>query len=89
MRQITLPLTILMLTGVVSWLFVRQDAFSQTAPVAEKSPYTTGEASKDGIGKFFHGREIAQVMGHPGIGWLERDEREQEEAPPARSRLSD
>lgn len=43
--------------------------------------YTTGTASADGIGKIFHGREIAQVMGHPAIGWLERDEREREEAP--------
>jgi len=52
------------------------------APTAPKpSPYTEGPASPDGIGKFFHGREISQVMGHPGIGWLERDEREQEEAP--------
>jgi SAM-dependent methyltransferase len=43
--------------------------------------YTTGPATADGIGKFFHGREIAHVMGHPAIGWLERDEREREEAP--------
>jgi protein-L-isoaspartate O-methyltransferase len=35
----------------------------------------------DGIGKFYMGREIAQVMGHLGIGWLERPEREKEEAP--------
>ena len=27
------------------------------------------------------GREIAQVMGHPGAGWLDRPEREQEERP--------
>jgi SAM-dependent methyltransferase len=46
-----------------------------------KSVYVSKQASPDGIGKFFHGREIAQVMGHPGIGWLERDEREKEEAP--------
>ncbi|HVJ46310.1 MAG TPA: class I SAM-dependent methyltransferase [Luteolibacter sp.] len=81
MRRISLPLTLVMLAGALAWLFVRQDAFSQPPAVAEKSPYTTAEPSKDGIGKFFHGREIAQVMGHPGIGWLERDEREQEEAP--------
>jgi protein-L-isoaspartate O-methyltransferase len=35
----------------------------------------------DGIGKFYMGREIAQVMGHLGIGWLERPEREKEEQP--------
>ena len=35
----------------------------------------------DGIGKFYCGREIAQVMGHQGADWLERPEREAEEAP--------
>ena len=33
----------------------------------------------NGIGKFYMGREIARVMGHQGIPWLERDTREQEE----------
>ncbi|MCI0681711.1 MAG: methyltransferase domain-containing protein [Gemmataceae bacterium] len=33
----------------------------------------------DGIGKFYLGREIAQVMSHFGAGWLERPEREKEE----------
>jgi ubiquinone/menaquinone biosynthesis C-methylase UbiE len=33
----------------------------------------------DGIGKFYMGREIAQVMGHEAASWLERPEREQEE----------
>jgi SAM-dependent methyltransferase len=35
----------------------------------------------DGIGKFYQGREIAQVMGHPGAGWLERPTRDWEERP--------
>ena len=35
----------------------------------------------DGIGKFYMGREIAQVMGHQGAGWLERPAREKEERP--------
>ena len=43
--------------------------------------YSTGSATRDGIGKFYHGREIAKVMGHLAINWLERDEREGEEAP--------
>jgi ubiquinone/menaquinone biosynthesis C-methylase UbiE len=34
---------------------------------------------RNGIAKFFLGREIAQVMGHQAAGWLERPEREQEE----------
>ncbi|MEB3179978.1 MAG: class I SAM-dependent methyltransferase [Nostocaceae cyanobacterium] len=37
--------------------------------------------SRDGIGKFYMGREIAQVMGHLGAGWLERPSREAEEKP--------
>jgi len=35
----------------------------------------------DGIGKFYLGREIAQIMGPGGILWLERTERETEEQP--------
>lgn len=35
----------------------------------------------DGIGKFYMGREIAQVMGHLAADWLDRPEREREEAP--------
>ncbi len=35
----------------------------------------------DGIGKFYCGREISHVMGHAGIAWLERPEREREEQP--------
>ena len=41
--------------------------------------YTTGEATRDGIGKFYMGREISKVMGHLGAGWLERPERVQQE----------
>jgi SAM-dependent methyltransferase len=37
----------------------------------------------DGIGKFYLGREIAQVMGHQAAAWLERPSREVEEQPDA------
>jgi len=50
-------------------------------PIPEIPPYTTAPPSPDGIGKIFMGREISHVMGHPGIGWLERSDREKEEAP--------
>ena len=43
------------------------------------SPYATGVPSRDGIGKYYMGREISHVMGHRGAGWLERAGREQEE----------
>jgi precorrin-6B methylase 2 len=35
----------------------------------------------DGIGKYYMNREIAQVMGHQAMMWLERPERETEEQP--------
>ena len=41
--------------------------------------YQSGPASRDGIGKFYMGREISHVMGHLGAGWLERPMREREE----------
>ena len=41
--------------------------------------YSSGRASRDGIGKFYLGREISHVMGHLGAAWLERGSREQEE----------
>lgn len=53
------------------------------APAGTVAPpgYHHQSPSPDGTGKFFMGREIAQVMGHAAIDWLERGEREQEEAP--------
>ncbi len=43
--------------------------------------YREGAASPDGIGKFYAGREIAQVMGFDGAPWLDRPSREREERP--------
>src|SRR5215211_7794308 len=39
------------------------------------------EHDPNGIGKFYHGREIAMVMGYQAAGWLERKERTKEEDP--------
>lgn len=50
---------------------------TQVAPVYE---YRTLH-HPDGIGKFYLGREIAQVMGHEGARWLERSSRETSEQP--------
>lgn len=41
--------------------------------------YTFSPPSRDGIGKVYLGREISQVMGHRGAGWLERSTRVREE----------
>ena len=43
--------------------------------------YEQRTPSRDGIGKFYMGREISHVMGHQGAEWLERPEREREEMP--------
>jgi len=56
----------------------------ETPPVVDKKEaHYEWKAKHDpnGIGKFYMGREIAYVMGHPAAVWLERPEREEEEAP--------
>lgn len=49
----------------------------RTAP--DVSYETREEHDPDGIGKFYLGREIAQVMSFHGAPWLNRPEREEEE----------
>ncbi len=44
--------------------------------------YDSKIPSRDGTGKIYMGREIAQVMGHLGAPWLDRPERDQEEDTP-------
>src|SRR5258708_5413221 len=62
------------------------DADEAKAPAKKAAPrYTTRQNhDPDGIGKFYMGREIAHVMGYgpggAGADWLERPEREKEEA---------
>ncbi len=41
--------------------------------------YGACEPGDGGSGKTYMGREIAEVMGHFGVGWLERPERERED----------
>ena len=61
-----------------------QPTSSPTASLGEErsadSIYSYGPpTSADGTGKFYQGRDIAQVMGHQGAGWLERSGRQEEE----------
>ncbi len=42
---------------------------------------TRANHDPDGTGKFYMGREIAQVMGAGGIPWLDRADRERDERP--------
>jgi precorrin-6B methylase 2 len=69
MMKLWLPVVLLLLAAV---------AHSQ---VAAPSRYEIGAPSSDGIGKTYHRREIARVMGFEGAAWLERPEREAEERP--------
>jgi SAM-dependent methyltransferase len=50
------------------------------SPVATTNRYEfRAQHDRDGIGKFYLGREIARVMGHQAADWLERPERDEEE----------
>jgi protein-L-isoaspartate O-methyltransferase len=73
MRSVLALLTVLVLAG--------GEAVAEP-PKREPPKYETRkDHDRDGIGKFYMGREIAQVMGYLGAGWLERPERVMEEAP--------
>jgi ubiquinone/menaquinone biosynthesis C-methylase UbiE len=54
-------------------------AILQTTSLAAQERYTVKPGDLNGISKWYMGRQIAQVMSHFGIEWLERQEREQEE----------
>ena len=57
---------------------------------AEDASYSYVTAHhRDATGKIYRGRQIAQVMGHQGAGWLERPEREREEQPRILMKLLD
>ncbi len=43
--------------------------------------YQRGPKTRNGIGKYYEGREIAHFMSHLGAPWLERGTREKEERP--------
>ena len=78
--KINLPLPLLLLLS----LLLTNSCTSQAQRKAVEngdtpSYYKTGKQTRDGIGKYYMGREIAHVMGHQGAYWLERPERDQEE----------
>jgi ubiquinone/menaquinone biosynthesis C-methylase UbiE len=54
-------------------------AILQTTTLVAQERYTVKSGDPNGINKWYMGRQIAQVMSHFGIDWLERQEREQEE----------
>ena len=54
-------------------------ALLQTATLVAQERYTVKPGDPNGIDKWYMGRQIAHVMSHFGIEWLERKEREMEE----------
>jgi len=86
MKFAPLLTTLVLLAGIVFLLWHKpsdQHAEKLSAESSEirKDLYQQGPETPDGTGKYYFGREIAKVMGHPAIKWLERDNREDEEAP--------
>src|SRR6266567_6334925 len=67
----------------ISWLIAAGAAVDESTRTAtNSSPYEyRREHDPNGIGKFYLGREIAQIMGHQAADWLERPERQDEERP--------
>ena len=77
-RTIPAPLSIIVFA---LWGLLIANASLAQASTEKEGLYTHGAPSRDGIGKFYHGREISQVMGHRGAAWLERQSRVRDEAP--------
>lgn len=68
---------------IIRTLLVSLSLFAVEAYAGETAPHYEVHRNHDpdGTGKFYMGREIAQVMGPGGMPWLERPEREDEEKP--------
>src|SRR5579872_6371546 len=83
MRQRVWPSMLAFLLLAAGGVPARFQACAQQQPVRPESARYEyrAEYDPDGIGKFYMGREIAQVMGHEAADWLDRPEREAEEAP--------
>ena len=63
-----------------SWHFILLFiALLNAATLMAQERYTVKSGDPNGINKWYMGRQIAHVMSHYGIEWLERKEREMEE----------
>jgi ubiquinone/menaquinone biosynthesis C-methylase UbiE len=78
MAKMSKTLAILPLLAIGSELCAAKKAAIATLAVSEQT-YTQKTPTRGGTGKMYMDREISQVMGHLGAGWLERSEREREE----------
>jgi SAM-dependent methyltransferase len=75
-------LPLLVITLIIASFWLLNPIKPETTNTSSTTIYEQkANHSPDGIGKYYMGREIAQVMGHTGAGWLERPSRELEEQP--------
>jgi ubiquinone/menaquinone biosynthesis C-methylase UbiE len=74
-RRLRLPVVATLLALAVGDLPAAEPAS------ASGTGYSTGVKTRDGLGKYYFGREIASYMTHEGAPWLDRPEREREERP--------
>ena len=59
--------------------FISLFIFAFLAPAMSQDRYEYKEGDPNGINKWYMGRQIANVMSHYGINWLERADREKDE----------
>ena len=75
--------TVVLFLSIVAASPVGSPVCAQSAPAQsgseDKSFYVQRTASRNGIGKFYMGREISRTMGHQAARWLERPGRMIEE----------
>jgi ubiquinone/menaquinone biosynthesis C-methylase UbiE len=76
-RFVLLLMTFLLGLGLNACSLSPLSAVTATGRVYQQRRFHNPE----GIGKFYMGREIAQVMGHEGAAWLERSRRDSSEQP--------
>src|SRR5438105_3943818 len=69
------PLLFSVLVLPIGFLAAQEQPAKTDPPRYEKRK----DHDPNGTGRFYLGREIAQVMSYEGAGWLERPEREREE----------
>lgn len=71
----------LALSAVSAVACATNSALAQITPQASPLYETRAKHDPNGTGRFYMGREIAQVMGPGGIEWLDRAQRDTEEHP--------
>lgn len=79
-KKIPFFATVCLISIILFNVIAPQNAIAQ---IVDNSNYYRSKKihNPDGIGKYYMNREIAQVMGHQAMMWLEREGREREEKP--------